>query len=362
MRNISHLCVFTLYLSSNNRLAPFIYARQVYMSSCMPLILCSLVDRISDILTVTIWCSSSSKRNLRGVKSPSVEHDDISCMGIFNVVSIIRGTPFVKCYLNYNRTNVRSKEGIPDMKRNICVTLQYDGTGYSGWQRQGNTGNTIENKLATCLNRMTDNKQNIEVHGSGRTDAGVHAMGQTANFHIDSEKTPDEIMGYLNQYLPEDIRILSASYVDDRFHARLSATGKTYLYRIDNSEKADVFMRKYSYHHAEKLDIVLMREVAEAFVGKHDFMSFSDMKNAKKSTIRMINSVDITRECGIINIEFDGNGFLYHMVRKMTAALIEAGAGRMNVDDMLGVMEQRNRQAFKLIAPAKGLTLKEVRY
>lgn len=248
------------------------------------------------------------------------------------------------------------------MKRNICVTLQYDGTGYSGWQRQGNTGNTIENKLTVCLNRMTDNRQNIEVHGSGRTDAGVHAMGQTANFHIDSDNTPEEIMDYMNRYLPEDIRILKAEYVDERFHARLSALGKTYLYRIDNADKADVFTRKYSWHCADYLDIEVMRELAVIFTGTHDFMSFSDVKNDKKSTVRTINNIAITQEQHIINIEFDGDGFLYHMVRKITAALIEAGMGRVTAKELLYIMEQCDRQAFKRIAPAKGLTLKEVRY
>lgn len=248
------------------------------------------------------------------------------------------------------------------MRRNVFITLQYDGTRYSGWQRQGNTGNTVENKLNACLNIMTMNNQNIEVQGSGRTDAGVHAMGQTANFHIDTERTPEDIMNYMNMYLPEDIKILDARYADDRFHARFNAVGKTYLYRIDNSKKPDIFTRKYCWSNGESLNMDRMKDIASAFIGKHDYISYSDIKNSKKSTIRTINYIDIFTENGIINIEFDGDGFLYHMVRKITAAIVESGAGRMSADDAVRIMDERNRQAFKQIAPAKGLMLMEVRY
>lgn len=248
------------------------------------------------------------------------------------------------------------------MRKNIFITLQYDGTRYSGWQRQGNTDNTIEHKLNTCLRAMAGDGQNIEIYGSGRTDAGVHAMGQAANFHIDTDKTPEEILCYMNTYLPEDIKILSSDYADERFHARLNAIGKTYLYRIDNAAKPDVFMRKYCWSNSEKLDVDSMRELAGVFVGKHDFMSFSDMKSNKKSTVRTVRSIDIFKKNDIINIEFNGDGFLYHMVRKMTAAIVEAGAGRMTVKDITVIMNKKDRQAFKGLAPAKGLALMEVLY
>lgn len=248
------------------------------------------------------------------------------------------------------------------MEKNIFITLQYDGTRYSGWQRQGNTDNTIEHKLNACLSAMTGDGQAIEIQGSGRTDAGVHAMGQTANFHIDTDKSPEEIMCYMNTYLPEDIKVLSACYAEQRFHARLNAVGKTYLYRIDNSAKPDVFTKRYCWANSERLDTDCMRELAEVFLGKHDFMSFSDMKSNKKSTVRTVSNIRIFKENDIISIEFNGDGFLYHMVRKMTAAIVEAGAGRMTAQDAVFIMNKKDRQAFKGLAPARGLMLMKVLY
>ncbi len=247
------------------------------------------------------------------------------------------------------------------MKKNICITLQYDGTRYSGWQRQGNTGNTIEGKLQNILHEMTRG-QDIEIHGSGRTDAGVHAMRQVANFHIETDMTDEEIKAYMNRYLPDDIKILTARTVSDRFHARLNSKEKTYVYKIDNGDKADVFTGRYAWWFEDKLDINRMKALADMFTGEHDFMSFSDMKNNKKSTVRTIYDIKITQTNDIINIEFTGNGFLYHMVRKLTAALVQVGCAGMSIDEVLDILEKKDKQVFKLLAPAKGLALKEVRY
>ena len=241
------------------------------------------------------------------------------------------------------------------MKRNICIILQYDGTRYSGWQRQGNTDNTIEGKLQNILCSMTDG-QNIEIHGSGRTDAGVHAVGQVANFHIDTDMTDEEVKAYFNKFLPSDIKVLTVNTVNDRFHSRLNAK------EIDNSDKADVFMGRYTWWYNRKLDIELMRKVADVFIGEHDFMSFSDMKNNKKSTVRTIYNIKITQKDDIISIEYTGNGFLYHMVRKLSAALVEVGSNNISIQQIIDILEKKDRQAFKLLAPAKGLTLMEVRY
>lgn len=248
------------------------------------------------------------------------------------------------------------------MRKNICIHIQYDGTAYSGWQRQGNTKNTIENKISVCLSRILNSDNLIEIHGSGRTDAGVHAYCQVANFHIDTDMTPGIIMDYLNKYLPEDIRIIKAFYVDERFHSRLSAVRKKYIYRIDNSKKADVFMRKYAHHISDVLDVDKMKESAKLLVGTHDFMSFSDMKNSKKSTVRTIYDIDIKCNNNNIFIEYEGNGFLYHMVRKLTAAIIEIGLGNMTSEDISVIFEKKDRHAFKLLAPAKGLMLMSVGY
>ncbi len=245
------------------------------------------------------------------------------------------------------------------MLRNILICLQYDGSRYSGWQRQGNTDNTIEDKITTCLKYMCD--QDIELHGSGRTDMGVHARGQTANFHIDTDMSVEDIRNYLNEYLPEDIRVLWARDVDSRFHSRLSAKTKSYVYTIDNGDKPDVFFRKYTWHYPGELDVDKMRKATNILIGEHDFRSFSDMKT-KKSSVRNIYNITITQKDDFISIEYVGDGFLYHMVRKLTAALVDVGVGRLLDCDIRDILEKKDRQAYKGLAVAKGLCLKEVTY
>jgi len=246
------------------------------------------------------------------------------------------------------------------MANNYLLCIEYDGSRYSGWQRQGNTDNTIESKISQFIKFMA-NCDDVELHGSGRTDAGVHARGQMANFKIRTTMCEDEIKDYLNKYLPDDIRIKSVVVVSENFHARLSAKSKTYSYVIDMGDKASVFTRKYSWHVNEHLDIKMMNEVANILLGQKDFRSFSDMKT-KKSSVRTIYSIEITREYDIITIKFTGDGFLYHMVRKLTAVLVEAGAGRVLPCDVEELLDKKDRQAFKLLAPAKGLCLEEVFY
>lgn len=246
--------------------------------------------------------------------------------------------------------------------RNFSATIQYDGTRYSGWQRQGNTDNTIEHRIGAVLATMTNADGIVELHGSGRTDGGVHALGQVANFHIDTRKEPEEICVYMNKYLPEDIRILDVKEVSTRFHARLNAKQKTYLYRIDNNVKADVFLRKYTYWDEEKIDVDTMKSLVPVFLGEHDFISFSDMKKGKKSSVRNIYDIKIYKENGIIHIEYTGNGFLYHMVRKLTAAFLSVGKGEYSVEDIKNILDLKDRQVFKATAPAKGLTLVKVEY
>lgn len=248
------------------------------------------------------------------------------------------------------------------MIRNILLKIQYDGTKYSGWQRQGNTSNTIETKISSCLGIFLGLNE-VEIHGSGRTDAGVHAKGQYASFKVDSDVSVDNVVEYLNKYLPEDIKIVSGIEVPERFHARLSAKSKKYVYTIDNNAKADVFLRKYAWGiNEKKLDIDKMIETTKALVGEHDFITFSDMKSNKKSTVRFIEAINIFEIDGIIKIEFIGNGFLYHMVRKLTAALVLSGEGRISAKDIEKLLDEKNRQAFKELAPSKGLCLEDVYY
>lgn len=243
---------------------------------------------------------------------------------------------------------------------NYKMILQYDGTKLNGWQKQGNTDNTIQGKLEAILEKMYG--EFIEVHGSGRTDAGVHALGQVANFHAPAKFTEDEIKKFLNEYLSKDIRVLEVSNADDRFHARLSAKGKTYEYRIDNGEIANVFSRKHTMREENPLDLEAMRKAAVSFLGTHDFKSFCANKKMKKSTVRTITSITIEEKDGIISIRYTGNGFLYNMVRILTGTLIEVGRGMRSPEDMKGILQAKDRGAAGFTAPAQGLFLVEVIY
>ena len=165
---------------------------------------------------------------------------------------------------------------------NYKMILQYDGSRYSGWQVQGNTEQTIQGKLQSVLEKMTG--EEIEIHGSGRTDAGVHAMGQVANFKLQSAYEPEEIKRYCNQYLPEDVAVISCQEAAPRFHARLNAVGKTYCYRIHNSKIPAVFDRRLVWQIEQQLDVDAMKTAAKYLVGTHDFAAFTSAKNKKKST------------------------------------------------------------------------------
>lgn len=243
---------------------------------------------------------------------------------------------------------------------NYRLLIQYDGTKLNGWQKQGNTDNTIQGKLEAILERLYG--ETIEIHGSGRTDAGVHALGQVANFHAPAVFTEDEILETLNEYLSKDIRVLNVETAEERFHARLSATGKTYEYRIDNGKIANVFSRKYVMREELPLDLEAMRMAAGELVGTYDFKSFCANKKMKKSTIRTITSVTIEEQNGMVSIRYRGNGFLYNMVRILTGTLIEVGRGLRSYEDMKSVIKAKDRSAAGFTAPAQGLYLIEVEY
>ncbi len=244
--------------------------------------------------------------------------------------------------------------------RNIKVILQYEGTRYQGWQKQDSTGNTIQGKLEALLSKMCGKK--VEVDGSGRTDAGVHALGQVANFHIETEKTPEEIMDYMNGYLPEDIAVIQAEEVPERFHSRLNAKGKTYCYRVLNSDVPHIFDRRYVYAVPDELDMAAMRRAADALCGTHDYRAFTSNKRSKKSTVRTVDSIDIARIGDEIRFTFKGNGFLYHMVRIMTGTLLEVGMHKRDAEQMEWLLKEGVREDAGFLAPALGLTLVEVRY
>ena len=243
---------------------------------------------------------------------------------------------------------------------NYRLLLQYDGSKLNGWQKQGNTDHTIQGKLERILTRMYG--EPVEIHGSGRTDAGVHALGQVANFHAPGRFLAEEIHAYLNEYLSEDIRVLTVAAADGRFHARLSAKEKTYEYRIDNGAVANVFLRKYAMRVQEPLDVDAMRRAAASFIGTHDFKSFCANKKMKKSTVRTITAIDIAETDGIVTIRYTGNGFLYNMVRILTGTLIEVGRGERCPASISSILQAQDRSAAGFTAPPQGLFLVSVRY
>lgn len=261
------------------------------------------------------------------------------------------------------------------MGQNYKVILQYEGTRYDGWQKQGNTDHTIQGKLEAILARFCGVP--VEVHGSGRTDAGVHALGQVANFHLpesgpreDTEypgewpPCPEEVMAYLNRYLPEDIAVIGIQTVPERFHSRLNAVRKIYLYQIETGPKRNVFSRRRQYGLGKRLDLEAMRAAAALLCGTHDYRSFCGNKKMKKSTVRTIESITVRQEAegGLVSLVFVGNGFLQHMVRILCGTLIEVGLGERPPEQMTEILQARDRQKAGFLAPAEGLTLVAVQY
>ncbi|WP_404408274.1 tRNA pseudouridine(38-40) synthase TruA [Jeotgalibacillus malaysiensis] len=241
---------------------------------------------------------------------------------------------------------------------NYKLTIQYDGGRYKGWQRLGDSDNTIQGKIENVLTELAEEK--IEIIGSGRTDASVHALAQIANFKMRKHATEDEVMQYLNKYLPHDISVTDVTLMHDRFHSRYNAKDKTYLYKIWNEQYTHPFMRKYSMHVENKLNIEKMIEAAQYFLGEHDFTSYSNAKSKKKSLVREIYSLKIDENDGFIEIKIRGNGFLYNMVRKIVGTLIEVGLGEMEAAAIPGILESKERIQTGRMADAEGLYLEKV--
>ena len=243
--------------------------------------------------------------------------------------------------------------------KNYKITVSYDGTKYSGWQKQGNTNNTIQGKIESILSKMTG--QDVEIFGSGRTDAGAHAKKQIANFKIDTDKTDEEILSYINEYLPNDIAINSIEQVDLRFHSRLNAKTKTYLYRINTTGIPNVFEKNFVYNIKTNVDVDKMRKASKNFIGEHDFLPFCSNKKTKKSTVRKIYSIDIIEEDNEIKIYVKGNGFLYNMVRIIVGTLFEIGQGKRD-DNIQEIFKGKERINAGITMPACGLCLIDVEY
>lgn len=243
---------------------------------------------------------------------------------------------------------------------NYRLTLCYDGTRWKGWQKQGNTDQTIQGKLETLLTRLLD--QPVEVAGSGRTDAGAHAKMQVASFRAKTHLTTQEILAGLRQYLPTDIGAIALDQVEPRFHARLSCTGKTYVYRIWNSDQPNVFERHYLYRLQESLDLHAMRQAAEDLCGTHDYRAFCSLKRVKRSTVRRVEAITIEDLGPELRFTITGNGFLYHMVRILVGTILDVGRGKLAPDAMGDILASQDRRQAGETVPACGLCLVDVRY
>ena len=245
------------------------------------------------------------------------------------------------------------------MLNNIKLTLEYDGTNYYGWQKQKEL-KTIQGEIEEAIELVT--KEYCEVTGSSRTDAGVHARGFVANFKTNSKVPPAKFREALNVKLPEDIVIIKSEQVEDDFHARYCAKGKTYEYYILNSEVPSALMRNQMYHYKYDLDIDAMKIAAKQFIGTHDFAAFKTQGSSVKGTVRTIFDVKVEKEEKVIKISVSGDGFLYNMVRIMTCALIDVGHKKIAPEDIKTMLEEKYRTKAADTAPAKGLYLYKVSY
>lgn len=243
---------------------------------------------------------------------------------------------------------------------NYKLLIQYDGGRYKGWQRLGSTGETVQGKIESVLAEMLGKK--VEITGSSRTDAGVHALYQTANFKIEEILETLWIKDYLNRYLPRDISVTEVTTVPESFHSRYNAKDKTYLYRIWNREYSNPFMRKYSMHVAERLDIERMQAASVYFIGRHDFTAFTNARSKSKSMIRTVYTIDIINTEGFIDIRIRGDGFLHNMVRRIVGTMIEVGLGNLDAGSIPGIMESKERKQAGFIADACGLYLERIDY
>ena len=248
----------------------------------------------------------------------------------------------------------------PQAKRNFRFVVEYDGTNYHGWQRQKGFI-TIQEVIEARLEIMLG--QRVGIHGSGRTDSGVHARGQVFSFATRTRLKADEFHRGLNSLLPDDVAILRAEEVDTSFHARFSARSKTYEYRILNRELPSPLERLYVWHIRRPLEREPMRECLRELIGEHDFAAFTASGCAANSTRRtMIEAELIEPDPDRIHFRFRATGFLKHMVRNLVGTLVDVGVGRTQPDDFRNIFSGKDRRRAGMTAPAHGLFLMEVEY
>jgi tRNA pseudouridine38-40 synthase len=251
------------------------------------------------------------------------------------------------------------------MGMNYKLLLQYDGTDFHGWQIQENL-RTVQGELTSALSLIEG--RSVSVHGSGRTDAGVHAEGQVASCEIQREITPEKLRAAVNANTGKDVRVLSVEVVDPAFHARYSAVGKTYVYRIVNAHVVSPFWSRYTYQEARELDLDRMRSAAQLFLGEHDWTAFSAAQSDVEDRVRTITGLDIseihdTRACApIIEIRATADGFLRYMVRTIAGTLMAAARNELDNDSIKEAISTGHRPLGATTAPACGLSLVSVRY
>jgi tRNA pseudouridine38-40 synthase len=239
------------------------------------------------------------------------------------------------------------------------LTLAYDGTNYVGWQRQA-AGTSVQGLIEDAL-RALDGR-GVVLHGAGRTDAGVHALGQVASCVLARDIEASVLVRALNARLPSDVRVVAAQSAAAGFHARFSATAKTYRYRIFNADVMSPFERQYAWHVYGPLDVNAMDEAAQLLHGRHDFAAFQTASGTPRTTDRRVSSSTVRCEPPLVSYEISGDGFLRHMVRAIVGTLVEIGRGRWTVDDMREVLDSRDRARAGPTAPAGGLFLVRVEY
>ena len=243
--------------------------------------------------------------------------------------------------------------------RNIKLTIEYDGKDFNGWQKQPNKLN-IQGSIEQAIKQITG--EDVELNASGRTDAGVHALGQVANFKTNSNLPIEKFAIAINSNLKKSIRILKAEEVDDRFHSRLTCKRKTYRYVINNSEFGSSIYRNLETHIPQKLDVENMKEAAKYFEGEHDFKAFKASGTSSKTSVRTIYESKVYNKGNMIYIELTGNGFLYNMVRIIAGTLVDVGLGKINPKDIKKIIREEKRENAGKTLPPNGLYLVNVEY
>ncbi len=251
--------------------------------------------------------------------------------------------------------------------KNIRLTIEYDGTDYNGWQIQKEKGKskkekfrTIQGEIERAILKITGKKSNL--YASGRTDSGVHAKAQVANFHSDANIPLKKLQSGINAVLPRDISVAKIEEADKAFHSRFSAKSKIYRYTILNRNSRSVFLKRYSWYIPYKLNLSLMKKEAKVLPGRHDFKSFAASGKEEKSSTRTIKTIAIKKYDDIITIDIEADGFLFNMVRNMVGTLIDVGRGRLSSGSIEKILNAKDRTKAGPTAPAQGLCLVEVKY